>query len=71
MVSPGTKLEARELKTTYRPSALMELTPLAWWFASVPSLATLTRVVSPAAAALLPASTHRSIKAANTVNAAK
>ena len=48
LVSPGTRLVAREAKATKRPSALSagsELTP----FASVPALSTLTRSVVPPA----------------------
>ena len=46
LVSPGTRLEAREWKATKRPSALMEgvqLVPLPW----LPAESRLTLVVSP------------------------
>ena len=49
----------------------MSLSPLKPGFAWFPELSTLTRVVEPLAAALLPARTHRSAIAANTVNTPK
>src|SRR5689334_1936720 len=45
-VSPATRFDADDVKTTYRPSALIDGSPLSS-FACVPSEATLTRSIAP------------------------